>query len=159
MTRWKKLELKNTLVKPLTTAIIGALVVAVAVFGYPYYQRTRNDTPPVVAAPAPPAVETPAPPVAAAPAEEAPAAPVTEAPWTYSGQTMSLTGILGVAAILFLIVSLRVLRWPVITSMMLDAPDCLTSRLSRLAFTAASRYVASKDSIDMTPRRLAACRT
>jgi regulator of protease activity HflC (stomatin/prohibitin superfamily) len=95
--------------KPLTIAIIGALVVAVAVFGYPYYQRTRNDTPPVVAAPAPPAVETPAP-VAAAPAEEAPAAPVTEAPWTYSGQTMSLTGILGVAAILFLIVSLRVLR-------------------------------------------------
>jgi len=85
----------------------------VAVFGYRYYQRTRNDTPPVVAAPAPPAVETPAPPVAAAPAEEAPAAPVTEAPWTYSGQTMSLTGILGilsVAAILFLIVSLRVLR-------------------------------------------------
>jgi regulator of protease activity HflC (stomatin/prohibitin superfamily) len=99
--------------KPLTIAIIGALVVAVAVFGYPYYQRTRNDTPSVVAAPAPPAVETPAPPVAAAPAEEAPAAPVTEAPWTYSGQTMSLTGILGilgVAAILFLIVSLRVLR-------------------------------------------------
>ena len=66
--------------KPLTIAIIGALVVAVAVFGYPYYQRTRNDAPPVVAAPAPPAVETPAPPVAAAPAEEAPAAPVTEAP-------------------------------------------------------------------------------
>src|SRR5580704_7115164 len=63
--------------KPLTIAIIGALVVAVAVFGYPYYQRTRNDTPPVVAAPA---VETPAPPVAAAPAEEAPAAPVAEAP-------------------------------------------------------------------------------
>ena len=62
--------------KPLTIAIIGALVVAVAVFGYPYYQRTRNDTPPVVAAPA---VETPAPPVAAAPAEEAPAAPVAEA--------------------------------------------------------------------------------
>jgi hypothetical protein len=30
-------------VKPLTTAIIGALVVAVAVFGYLYYQRTRND--------------------------------------------------------------------------------------------------------------------
>ena len=63
--------------KPLTIAIIGALVVAVAVFGYAYYQRTRNDTPPVVAAPA---VETPAPPVAAAPAEEAPAAPVAEAP-------------------------------------------------------------------------------
>src|ERR1700719_3217443 len=62
--------------KPLTIAIIGGLVVAVAVFGYPYYQRTRNDTPPVVAAPA---VETPAPPVAAAPAEEAPAAPVAEA--------------------------------------------------------------------------------
>ena len=66
--------------KPLTIAIIGALVIGVAVFGYPYYQRTRNDTPPVVAAPAPPAVETPAPPVAAAPAEEAPAAPVAEAP-------------------------------------------------------------------------------
>jgi hypothetical protein len=29
--------------KPLTTAIIGALVVAVAVVGYLYYQRTRND--------------------------------------------------------------------------------------------------------------------
>jgi ABC-type transporter Mla subunit MlaD len=29
--------------KPLTVAIIGALVVAVAVFGYLYYQRTRND--------------------------------------------------------------------------------------------------------------------
>ena len=66
--------------KPLTIAIIGALVVAAAVFGYPYYQRTRNDTPPVVAAPAPPAVETPAPPVAAAPAEEAPAPPVAAAP-------------------------------------------------------------------------------
>ena len=43
VTRSKKLELENTLVKPLTTAIIGALVVAVAVFGYLYYQRTRND--------------------------------------------------------------------------------------------------------------------
>ena len=41
--RSKKLELENTLMKPLTTAIIGALVVAVAVFGYLYYQRTRND--------------------------------------------------------------------------------------------------------------------
>ena len=29
--------------KPLTMAIIGALVVAVAVFGYLYYQRTSND--------------------------------------------------------------------------------------------------------------------
>jgi len=28
--------------KPLTVAIIGALVVAVAVFGYLYYQRTRK---------------------------------------------------------------------------------------------------------------------
>jgi hypothetical protein len=39
----KKLELENTPMKPLTTAIIGALVVAVAVVGYLYYQRTRND--------------------------------------------------------------------------------------------------------------------
>ena len=38
-----KLEPENTLMKPLTTAIIGALVVAVAVVGYLYYQRTRND--------------------------------------------------------------------------------------------------------------------
>jgi hypothetical protein len=37
-------ELENTLMKPLTTATIGALVVAVAVFGYLYYQRTRNDS-------------------------------------------------------------------------------------------------------------------
>ena len=29
--------------KPFTIAIIGALVVAVAVIGYLYYQRTRND--------------------------------------------------------------------------------------------------------------------
>jgi len=29
--------------KPLTVAIIGALVVSVAVFGYLYYQWTRND--------------------------------------------------------------------------------------------------------------------
>ena len=29
--------------KPLTLAIIGALAIAVAVFGYLYYQRTRND--------------------------------------------------------------------------------------------------------------------
>jgi hypothetical protein len=29
--------------KPLTIAIIGALVVAVAVVGYLYYQRTSND--------------------------------------------------------------------------------------------------------------------
>ena len=41
--RLKKLELENSLMKPLTTAIIGALVVAVAVVGYLYYQRTRND--------------------------------------------------------------------------------------------------------------------
>ncbi len=41
--RSKKLELENTLMKPFTLAIIGALVVAVAVFGYLYYQRTRND--------------------------------------------------------------------------------------------------------------------
>ena len=38
----KKLELENTLMKPLTI-VIGALVVAVAVFGYLYYQRTSND--------------------------------------------------------------------------------------------------------------------
>jgi hypothetical protein len=43
VTRSKKLELENALMKPLTVAIIGALVVAVAVFGYLYYQRTRND--------------------------------------------------------------------------------------------------------------------
>ena len=41
--RSEKLELENALIKPLTTAIIGALVVAVAVVGYLYYQRTRND--------------------------------------------------------------------------------------------------------------------
>ena len=41
--RSKKLELENTLMKPLPIAIIGALVVAVAVFGYLYYQRTSND--------------------------------------------------------------------------------------------------------------------
>jgi type IV secretory pathway TrbF-like protein len=29
--------------KPFTIAIIGALVVAVAVFGYLYYQSTRSD--------------------------------------------------------------------------------------------------------------------
>jgi hypothetical protein len=29
--------------KPLTVAITEALVVGVAVFGYLYYQRTRND--------------------------------------------------------------------------------------------------------------------
>jgi hypothetical protein len=39
----EKLKLKNTLMKPLTIAIIGALVVAVAVLGYLYYQRTSND--------------------------------------------------------------------------------------------------------------------
>jgi hypothetical protein len=41
--RSKTLELENALMKPLTVAIIGALVVPVAVFGYLYYQRTRND--------------------------------------------------------------------------------------------------------------------
>jgi hypothetical protein len=41
--RSKKLELGNTLMRPLTTAIIGALVVAVAVIGYLYYQRRSND--------------------------------------------------------------------------------------------------------------------
>ena len=41
--RSKKLEMENTLMKPFTIAIIGALVVAVAVFGYLYYQRTSND--------------------------------------------------------------------------------------------------------------------
>jgi hypothetical protein len=41
--RSKKLELEIALMKPLTVAIIVALVVAVAVFGYLYYQRTRND--------------------------------------------------------------------------------------------------------------------
>ena len=41
--RSKTLELENTLMKPLTIAIIGALVVAVAVVGYLYYQRTKND--------------------------------------------------------------------------------------------------------------------
>jgi hypothetical protein len=41
--RSKKLELEITLMKPFTIAVIGALVVAVAVFGYLYYQRTRND--------------------------------------------------------------------------------------------------------------------
>jgi hypothetical protein len=39
----EKIELEHTLMKPVTMAIIGALVVAVAVFGYLYYQRTRND--------------------------------------------------------------------------------------------------------------------
>jgi len=39
----EKLELENSLMKPFTIAIIGALVVAVAVFGYLYYQRTSND--------------------------------------------------------------------------------------------------------------------
>jgi hypothetical protein len=29
--------------KPLTAAIIGALIVALAVVGYLYYQRTNND--------------------------------------------------------------------------------------------------------------------
>jgi hypothetical protein len=32
--RSEKLELENALMKPLTVAIIGALIVAVAVFGY-----------------------------------------------------------------------------------------------------------------------------
>ena len=38
-----RLELENSQMKPLTTPIIVALVVAVAVIGYLYYQRTRND--------------------------------------------------------------------------------------------------------------------
>jgi len=42
VTRSKKLELENALMKSLTVAIIGALVVAVAVFRYLYYQRTRK---------------------------------------------------------------------------------------------------------------------
>lgn len=29
--------------KPITTALIGALVIVVAVLGYLYYQRTSND--------------------------------------------------------------------------------------------------------------------
>jgi hypothetical protein len=29
--------------KPLTTLVIGALIVALAVIGYLYYQRTRSD--------------------------------------------------------------------------------------------------------------------
>ena len=41
--RSKTLELENTLMKPLTIAFIGALIVAVAVVGYLYYQRTQND--------------------------------------------------------------------------------------------------------------------
>ena len=41
--RSKTLELENTLMKPLTIVIIGGLVVAVAVVGYLYYQRTKND--------------------------------------------------------------------------------------------------------------------
>jgi hypothetical protein len=36
-------ELENILMKPLTTAIIAALVVAVAVLAFLYYQRTSND--------------------------------------------------------------------------------------------------------------------
>jgi hypothetical protein len=32
-----------SLMKPLTAAIIGALIVAVIVLGYLYYQRTNND--------------------------------------------------------------------------------------------------------------------
>ncbi len=38
-----KFELENSLMKPLTTAIIAALAVAVVVIGYLYYERTRND--------------------------------------------------------------------------------------------------------------------
>ena len=41
--RSKTLELENTVMKPLTIVIIGGLVVAVAVVGYLYYQRTQND--------------------------------------------------------------------------------------------------------------------
>jgi membrane associated rhomboid family serine protease len=36
-------ELENNLMKPFTMAIIGALVVALVVIGYLYYQRTSND--------------------------------------------------------------------------------------------------------------------
>ena len=39
----EKTRTGKSLMKPLTIAIIGALVVAVAVFGYLYYQRTSND--------------------------------------------------------------------------------------------------------------------
>jgi hypothetical protein len=39
----EKFELENSLMKPLTTPIIVVLVVALAVIGYFYYQRTRND--------------------------------------------------------------------------------------------------------------------
>lgn len=31
------------MMKPFTAAIIGVLIVVVAVIGYMYYQRTRND--------------------------------------------------------------------------------------------------------------------
>jgi hypothetical protein len=73
--------------RPVKTAVVESseqprmMIGAVAVFGYPSYQRTRNDTPPVAAAPAEeapaaPVTEAPAP----APAVEAPAAPVAEAP-------------------------------------------------------------------------------
>jgi len=41
--RSKTLELENTLMKPLTIVIIGGLIVAVAVVGYLYYQRAKND--------------------------------------------------------------------------------------------------------------------
>jgi hypothetical protein len=44
-TRSKKLEFRigEFLMKPFTTAIVLALVVAVTVLGFLYYQRTRND--------------------------------------------------------------------------------------------------------------------
>jgi hypothetical protein len=38
-----KTEAGVCLMKPLTAAIIGALIVALAVVGYLYYQRTSND--------------------------------------------------------------------------------------------------------------------
>jgi hypothetical protein len=41
--KMKLLELQNTMMKPMTIAIIGALIVAVAVLGYLYYQRTSGD--------------------------------------------------------------------------------------------------------------------
>ena len=41
--RSKTLELEKSVMKPLTIVIIGGLVVAVAVVGYLYYQRTQND--------------------------------------------------------------------------------------------------------------------
>jgi hypothetical protein len=41
--RLMELELGECPMKPVTTIIIGALVVALAVVGYFYYQSTKND--------------------------------------------------------------------------------------------------------------------